>query len=67
MKYPVVLSLEEIDTILDALADYGYEYYSEWDTDEDDSFTELRMTVAAARKELSRRQREVVRDVDITQ
>jgi len=56
-KYPVSLSIDEVDTILDALADYATEFEAEWDGIDDEEFTDLRMKLAIARRELFNRQR----------
>lgn len=57
MKYPVVLSIDEIDTVLDALADYADEYDAEWSGMDEESYRDLRMTFAMARQTLQKREK----------
>lgn len=55
MKYPIFLSLNEIDIVLDALADYNDQDIEDSILEDHKEIDELRMTIALARRELFNR------------
>ena len=55
MKYPIFLTVDEFDVILDALADYAEEDVVDDDYPSKEELNDIQMRIASARRDLYRR------------